>query len=62
MVVPASAPPLTDGVDETAAALDVVDGLGGSSAQVEFQRRHDARQERVRAKFPRMGGFLLAAR
>lgn len=41
-------------------ALEVVDGQGGASAVAEFQRRHDARQERVTSKFPRMGRFLLA--
>ncbi len=40
--------------------LDVIDGQGGASAVAEFQRRHDARQERVTSKFPRMGRFLLA--
>jgi len=42
------------------ARLDVADGQGGASAGVEFQRRHDARQERVRTNHPRIGGFLLA--
>jgi hypothetical protein len=41
-------------------ALDVVDGRGGASAAVEFQRRHDARQERVLSNHPRIGRFLLA--
>ncbi len=40
--------------------LEVVDGQGGASAVAEFQRRHDARQERVNSEFPRMGRFLLA--
>ena len=40
--------------------LEVVDGHGGASATVEFQRRHDARQERVLTNHPRIGGFLLA--
>ena len=40
--------------------LDVVDGRGGASAAVEFQRRHDARQERVLTNHPRFGRFLLA--
>lgn len=40
--------------------LDVVDGQGGASAGEEFQRRHDARQERVKTNHPRIGGFLLA--
>ena len=40
--------------------LEVVDGHGGASATVEFQRRHDARQGRVLTNHPRIGGFLLA--
>ena len=40
--------------------LEVVDGHGGASAAVEFQWRHDARQERVLTNHPRIGGFLLA--
>lgn len=40
--------------------LDVVDGKGGASAAGEFQRRHDARQERVLTNHPRIGRFLLA--
>lgn len=38
----------------------VAAGVGGSSAQRECQRRHDARQERVRARHPKIGGLLLA--
>jgi Nuclease-related domain len=40
--------------------LEVADGHGGASATVEFQRRHDKRQERVLTNHPRIGGFLLA--
>jgi hypothetical protein len=40
--------------------LEVVDGHGGASATVEFQRRHGARQERVLTNHPRIGRFLLA--
>ena len=40
--------------------MGVVDGQGGASAAAEYKRRHDARQERVLAKHPRMGRFLLA--
>jgi Nuclease-related domain len=40
--------------------LEVVDGHGGASATVEFQRRHDKRQERVLTNHPRIGRFLLA--
>ncbi len=42
-------------------SLGLVDGQGGASAAAEFQRRHDARQERVLNNHPRIGRFLLAA-
>jgi hypothetical protein len=32
----------------------------GGSALREFERRRDAREQRVRERFPRIGGFLLA--
>lgn len=40
--------------------LEVVDGTAGGSAAREFDRRHDARQQRVRANHPKIGKFLLA--
>lgn len=40
--------------------LEVVDGTAGGSAAREFDRRHDARQQRVRANHPKIGRFLLA--
>lgn len=67
---PAATAPTNTGVTSEPAAplpspsqssiLEVVDGQGGASAVAEFQRRHDARQERVTSKFPRVGRFLLA--
>lgn len=53
-------PPSVEGPAGSPPRLDVVDGLGGASAVVEFQRRHDARQEGVKTNHPRIGGFLLA--
>jgi len=41
------------------AGLDV-SGPAGGSARREFERRRDAREQRVRERFPRIGGFLLA--
>jgi hypothetical protein len=35
-------------------------GSAGASARREFERRRDARERRVRQRFPRIGGFLLA--
>lgn len=35
-------------------------GTAGASARREFERRRDAREKRVRERFPRIGGFLLA--
>ncbi len=40
--------------------LEVVDGTAGGSAAQEFDRRHDARQQRVQANHPKIGKFLLA--
>ena len=37
-----------------------VDGIAGASARAEFEKRHAARDKRVRERFPRAGGFLLA--
>jgi hypothetical protein len=43
------------------AAVDVLDvGTAGAAARREFERRKAARDERVRAKHPRLGGLLLA--
>ncbi|MCL8251433.1 NERD domain-containing protein [Aeromicrobium fastidiosum] len=38
--------------------LDV--GTPGASARREFERRRDGRERRLRARYPRIGGFLLA--
>ncbi|MCB0913765.1 MAG: hypothetical protein KDB60_19340, partial [Propionibacteriaceae bacterium] len=40
--------------------LEVVDGTAGGSAAREFDRRHDARQQRVQTNHPKIGKFLLA--
>lgn len=40
--------------------LAVVDGTAGGSAAREFDRRHEARQQRVQANHPRIGKLLLA--
>ncbi|MCA0295220.1 MAG: NERD domain-containing protein [Actinobacteria bacterium] len=40
--------------------LEVVDGIAGGSAAREFDRRHDARQQRVQTNHPKIGRLLLA--
>lgn len=35
-------------------------GTAGASARREFERRHARREERIRKKHPKLGGFLLA--
>jgi len=49
---------------ERAAAVvdepEVVGGVGGASAQREYDRRSARREERVRARYPRLGGVILA--
>ena len=53
----------TDSVAEPERPSDtetVGSGPAGGSARREFERRRDARERRVRERFPRIGGFLLA--
>lgn len=45
---------------DLAPELEVVDGVAGGSAKHEFERRRDARQERIQAAHPKIGRFLLA--
>ncbi|HSU74990.1 MAG TPA: NERD domain-containing protein, partial [Terrabacter sp.] len=47
---------------ETGEVAGVADerGTAGGSARREYERRRDARDQRVRERFPRIGGFLLA--
>lgn len=35
-------------------------GVAGASAQREYERRQDKREERIRAKHPKIGGLILA--
>lgn len=53
-------PSLLQDQSERAELLEAVDGTAGASAVQEFDRRHDARQQRVKEKYPRMGRVLLA--
>ncbi len=45
---------------EPVLTLEHVDGEAGASAVREFERRHDARRERVIGAHPKVGRFLLA--
>ncbi|MBD3781998.1 MAG: NERD domain-containing protein [Micrococcales bacterium] len=48
-------------VEGTAQAADPVEsGTAGASARREFERRRARREERIRAKHPRLGGLILA--
>ena len=51
-----------NGRGEAVAPAEVppVEGTAGASARREHDRRHRAREERVRARSPRIGGLLLA--
>lgn len=40
--------------------VDLATGAAGSSAKREYERRREAREQRVREAHPRIGGFLLA--
>lgn len=53
-------PPVADSVEPL--LLDDADrGVAGASARAERQRRSQKREEAVRSKHPKIGGFLLAA-
>ena len=57
-----SAPPAPEaGEHPDLAVPEVVDpGTAGASARREFERRKIAREERIRAKHPKLGGLILA--
>jgi hypothetical protein len=61
--VDTDAPPVTaEGIMEAEpAAIEVVEpGTAGASARREFERRKAKREQRMRARHPRLGGLLLA--
>lgn len=49
-----------DGPASRPAPADGPDNTGGASAQREYERRRADRDAKVRARFPRIGGLLLA--
>lgn len=57
---PTSSSPTAPATPDLPPTLALVDGVAGGSAAHEFQRRHDARRERVQTAHPRIGRFLLA--
>lgn len=59
-VAPASPTPTAPVMPDLPPSLALVDGVPGVSAAHEFQRRHDARRERVQTAPPTIGRFLLA--
>ena len=56
----AAADACPDAEPELTARLSVSEGSAGASARLEFERRHAAREHRVRERFPRAAGMLLA--
>lgn len=54
-ITPPAPPPPAVPVEDTFIAGDA-----GGSARVEFERRHQRREDKVRAAHPKIGGFLLA--
>ena len=54
----------TDGLGRASrrpCVVDVVEpGTAGASARREFERRKAKREERIRAKHPKLGGLILA--
>src|SRR5690606_11804467 len=48
------------GSDSDAEIREVASGAAGASARREHERRRDKREARIREKFPRAGGLILA--
>jgi hypothetical protein len=48
------------GEEPSTPAESVVTGVAGASARREFERRKASREDRVRSKYPRLGGVVLA--
>lgn len=46
-----------DAVEDEPAAIDL--GTPGGSARREYDRRHERREQRIRAKHPKIGGLIL---
>lgn len=58
---PAGTPAQTFSAEAAAeVALDHLDGVAGSSARREHQRRKASREERIRGRHPKLGGVILA--
>lgn len=53
-------PPVPEDDSEQATASENAAGVAGGSAQREYERRRTKREERVRAKHPKIGGLILA--
>ena len=57
---PSPAPEIKQARPEAVGAPPADPGTAGASARREYKRRHAKREERVRKKHPKLGGFLLA--
>lgn len=58
LVSAADTPPPTEQTPIVPAPIDL--GVAGGSAQQEFNRRHNKRENRIRQAHPRLGGLILA--
>jgi hypothetical protein len=47
-------------IEPPAESASIEPGVAGGSAQREFERRHNEREDRIRAAHPRLGGLFLA--
>lgn len=45
--------------DEAAETVGSVQGVAGASAQREYERRRDKRAQRIKEKYPKLGGLIL---
>lgn len=52
--------PIPEVRTETSPALDPTTSVAGGSAQWEYERRKTKREERIRAKHPKIGGLIMA--
>ncbi|RYU14369.1 NERD domain-containing protein [Nocardioides iriomotensis] len=57
---PATPMPTDEARDAVEATMTVDPGIPGASARREFERRRATREDRIRARHPKLGGLILA--
>lgn len=51
---------MVEGSNAIEATVTVDPGIPAASARCEFERRRATREDRIRARHPKLGGFILA--